>query len=301
MNIHRRDFLTSIAGIATAAISPNLLAQDSEGTTDVILAFDGNKGGKKWTRHFDLQKELEDITQTPAHFTIYCSGSYFFPNGSGKSNIGWGGTAADIEERFSYHQKGIDLGHDIGSHAIGHLQGGDWSYNRWHDELAKFDEVVAENLIGKDGNPHKCVGFRAPYLEWNNNMMKALDDLDYVYDVSPPGEDIRKIGDLIVVELPMWKFPGHSKQILSMDYNWMVSHVTNAQLRSSLESESKRRNPLIISMHGSEYKAGVYGDPYINDVEEFMIRGAKEGRFRFPSMIEYIEKFPGSPPRTTLI
>jgi len=285
----RRDFLIAAGGMTLGSFIPNYLtAQESGAKRDVILCFDGNEPLKKWRRVLDFGKELEDITQKPAHFTIFGNSCFLVSKGSGRSEIGWGGSKEDIDERVKLTQEAINSGHEFASHTVRHLHGGNWSYQQWYDELAEFDETIAKTFVDKSGEKYKSVGFRAPFLEFNNNMFKALGDLNYVYDTSPPGNSTSVRSGVIVMDCPIWQRP-NGKSVLGMDYNWMFSAVSNQELTTMLEKEGAKRDPFIISMHFTDYKPGVYGEPYITAVENFMREGAKEGRFNFPSGIEYVE------------
>ena len=200
--INRRDFLKLAAGTTFFSFGhPKFISRDKIVKQDVILSFDGGtRDYAKMEKTFELSDELSLMTGKNSHFTFFLTSSLLFSRLKGKSNIGFGGTKKDIESRLKITQKAIGFGHEIGNHSVRHLHGSDWSYQQWIDELSEFDEQVAGFFADKNGRPYKAVGFRAPYLEWNEYMFNALSSLKYSYDVSVVGDEVRKRGEIFLLK-----------------------------------------------------------------------------------------------------
>ena len=287
-SVTRRKFLKTAGLIlGSLALDKNLVASEKE-KKNVVLCFDGNKGVRKWQWAIDLGNQLSDLNGEAANFSVYGNSCVWFSHLPGGSNIGYGGKQEDIDKCLEITQRGINLGHELGSHAVRHLHGDNWNYNQWLDELSEFDEHTKRLLKDVNGNPYKSVGFRAPYLEWNDDMFKALGKLGYKYDISIPTDEVNEKHGVKSLGCPIWTRPS-GRSVLGMDYNWMVAGVSNNELEKMLESESLKRDPFVIALHFSDYKKEGESNPYCNVVKDFMIKGAKEGRFVFPSMIEYLQ------------
>lgn len=279
--INRRDFIKS-AAIGSFFLGTGK-SESNETTKKIILCFDGNKRPEKWREVIDLGEELKDL-RGYASFSVYGNSCFWYQNAKGQSEIGWGGSKEEIDERIELTQRAIDLGHEFGNHTVRHLHGGKWSYNQWAEELGEFDEHAAEVLKNKDGEPYHCLGYRAPFLEWNDEMLKALSDLGYLYDISPPGDFVRESMGIKVIGVPMYTRDNGSK-ILGMDYNWHFHKVSDKELERMLEREYKSKNPLIVSLHFSDWQHGEKN--YFEVVRDFMISKAKSEEVEFPSMIDY--------------
>lgn len=65
-----------------------------------------------------------------------------------------------------------DNGHDIGNHSYSHLRMGAIDSNRIRTEISKCDEVL-KNITGK-----KPDLFRAPYGDYNNNVVRIARELN---------------------------------------------------------------------------------------------------------------------------
>ncbi|MBN2802970.1 MAG: polysaccharide deacetylase family protein [Deltaproteobacteria bacterium] len=87
----------------------------------------------------------------------------------------------------------FDNGNELGNHTYSHEHGTLFSYDDWYNEIkACTDEIIKPytpgslNLsstgIGIDAS--EIVGFRSPYLEYNDNLFDVLSDLDFKYDCS---------------------------------------------------------------------------------------------------------------------
>jgi len=297
--MNRRDFLkyalilTQLNSFASPSESEPIKQKQSEQKPfeskekrPIILCFDGSYNLNKWRKSIDFAKSLEDLTNEKVHFSYFVNSAYFFEKLEGRSDIGYGGTKEDIQNRLKLVQEAIDNGHDIASHTVRHLHGHNWTEEQGHKELEEFDSHLAK-LFYKDSKPYKAVGFRAPYLEWNSGLYPALKKLNYLYDVSIPGDFKEEKSGIIIKGLPEYKRDNKSR-ILGMDYNWTLLKISDTEVERmfSRELELKPKEPLIISLHFADYKHGLRS--YYETTKDFMKESAKSGNFSFPSMREFL-------------
>lgn len=74
-----------------------------------------------------------------------------------------------------------DAGHEIASHTASHATGSATSAAQWRDEIRQLEEFLALQAGIPAGD---VVGFRAPYLETNEDLWRALGELNLLYDSS---------------------------------------------------------------------------------------------------------------------
>ncbi len=179
-------------------------------------------------------------SSTPVHFTYFINAAYFLPDSrkdeyqaprhnKGESLLGFGGSDAEVAARIAEVDAAYSEGHEIGSHTVGHFDGGTWSAADWHSELTSFSDILfpaAPVLFdSKRGSlfsfpASEIVGFRAPDLGVTPGLYVTLPKLDYRYDASLPGNGEiwpKKIGSI-------WEFPLATIRLgrtpaLSMDYS----------------------------------------------------------------------------------
>jgi hypothetical protein len=123
-------------------------AQSSERPPQfVLLAFDGSLNLSFW------EESRAFAQQTGAKYTYFMSGTYFLPDSKkasyhgphhaeGKSDIGFGGPAENVELRLQQVKKAHDEGHEMGSHANGHFDGSAWVEEDWDAEFAQFNPLI---------------------------------------------------------------------------------------------------------------------------------------------------------------
>jgi peptidoglycan/xylan/chitin deacetylase (PgdA/CDA1 family) len=93
----------------------------------------------------------------------------------------------------------VRAGHEAGDHTVNHFNGGvvaldaadccrarNWSVGQWSDEIAASKSALTSPAEGTGARPEDVVGFRAPYLGYNDNLFTALGNLKFVYDTSLP-------------------------------------------------------------------------------------------------------------------
>lgn len=251
----------------------------------VALAFDGSKSLEMW------QETLDYAKANNIKFTYFISGVYFLTNENagyykgprrraGRSDIGFGGTKEEVAARIAFLRRAFREGHEIASHANGHWNGANWSYAEWLDELERFQDIMinTHEINGiSNSNPREWThiiasikGFRAPLLGWNNNMLRALRDMGYVYDTSRtasrdywPQQEGEGIWNFPLASIPVGR-----GSVLSMDYNFLVLHKNSgADPQTSMQNAYDRyfehnyggmRAPISIGHHFSRWRGGAY-------------------------------------------
>ncbi len=207
----------------------------------VIVSFDSAREISQWQRSRALAK------RTGAHFTYFLScvfllspqtrAEYTAPGKSaGKSNIGFAASKQDVAERLDQIGLAASEGHDIASHACGHLDGKDWSKADWLKEFASFERILenAYSINGITPEPkgwrdiaHAVTGFRAPYLSTSKALYEALPAAGYQFDASgvskgpveaPTAKGITRFS------LPQIPEGPSARPVIAMDYNLYVRH-----------------------------------------------------------------------------
>ncbi|MDD5649534.1 MAG: polysaccharide deacetylase family protein [Candidatus Nanoarchaeia archaeon] len=279
--MNRRQALVKTFGLFSATglfLMPFFDKEEKKPYRDCVLCFDDCYQVEKFNSTMKFADQLSDITGNKSRFTYFVNVSKLFTKIYGKTNIPVGLSKKEVSERRKIIEEAINQGYEIGNHTIRHLSGKKWSEEQWFNELNEFDWCI-KKLFG-----YKPVGFRAPYLDWNKNLYPALKKLNYLYDISIPGKFVEKRNGIIVKGVPDY-IRNNGEKILGMDYNWDNEKVETLELERMLVDETKDKD-LIFSMHFQEYKT----EDYYRIIKQFMLKLAKSGQFRFPTMKEYIEK-----------
>jgi peptidoglycan/xylan/chitin deacetylase (PgdA/CDA1 family) len=93
----------------------------------------------------------------------------------------------------------VQAGHEAGDHTVNHFNGGvvqldagdccrarNWSVEQWSTEISAAKNDLTGPAEGVGAKPEDVVGFRAPYLGYNDNLFTALENLKFAYDTSVP-------------------------------------------------------------------------------------------------------------------
>jgi peptidoglycan/xylan/chitin deacetylase (PgdA/CDA1 family) len=91
----------------------------------------------------------------------------------------------------------VRAGHEMADHTVNHFNGGravisrkeccrarDWSVEKWSAEIASCKKTLTDPRSGIDAK--NVVGFRAPFLSYNDKMFTALETIGFAYDSSVP-------------------------------------------------------------------------------------------------------------------
>ena len=239
---------------------------------------------------------------TPLHFTYFINSAYFLApenkvkyispeRGVGSSAIGFAEGLDSINERVIEVNTAFVKGHEIASHTAGHWQGGSWTVEKWRQELNSFKDLLFNFALN---NPQKTFdqtlkfnvqeikGFRAPDLDINDNMYKALSEEGFKYDSSEvslngdwPSRD--KYG-IWHIPISTFTFPELHKRIIAVDYSIWVNQTDgkdilkkgtgawNAGLKTVLDGYenhfdkvyNSNRAPIVIDDHFSTWNDGLY-------------------------------------------
>jgi peptidoglycan/xylan/chitin deacetylase (PgdA/CDA1 family) len=261
----------------------------------VLLAFDGSLTNSFWEESLTFGKE----NNIP--FTYFMSGVYFLMNGNkslytepthgvGKSAIGWGGTNSDaLTKRMEYLKRAYAEGNELGSHANGHFDGTDWTYDQWKFEFSQFPKLIFDAFANNGIVPPKdfalgfgmdeVKGFRAPLLGQNPAMYDVLAENGFHYDTSKTGP----MDYWPQKQKGLWNFPlaevgiaGTAKRTLSMDYNFYYAQSNGVDDPSKLNqgvygeemlqtyynyffnNYNGNRAPVHIGHHFAKWNGGVY-------------------------------------------
>ncbi|MFB7506069.1 hypothetical protein [Streptomyces broussonetiae] len=239
------DGSTSYTGPQQGTLKPVPLKPGEKPPQFVVFSWDGALEGddRLFSHYREMAKEYN------AHMTFFLTGIYLLPKS--KKDLYHGpmhnpGDAAidyptDDHIRTTLEQLRLayEQGNDIGTHFNGHFcgakGGGDWSVAQWKSEIDQFYSFV-ENWRTNTGYKdipalpfdfkQEVTGGRAPCLEGQPNLLKAIKSYGWRYDASSPGDfqiwPTKKNG---VWDFPLEMLPyaGKDFQGLSMDFNFLYN------------------------------------------------------------------------------
>ncbi|MEV0988408.1 hypothetical protein [Streptomyces sp. NPDC049949] len=267
----------------------------------VVFSWDGagEIGNGLFPRFLKLAKDHG------AAMTFFLSGLYLLPeskkdlykppnNPVGASDIGYLKDENVRNTLGCVRQAWLD-GHEVGTHFNGHFCGGSGSVAHWtaDDWQSEIDQAVSfvtgwrTNTGFTDLEPlpfdyrKELVGGRTPCLLGQDNLLPVARKLGWRYDASSPGGvqvwPTKKSGvwDLPLQSMP---FPGHSFEVLSMDYNILANQsknttrgmpsnypawrtqATGSYLGGFRRAYETNRAPMFIGNHFEEWNGGIYMD-----------------------------------------
>ncbi|WP_028812477.1 hypothetical protein [Streptomyces flavidovirens] len=267
----------------------------------VIFSWDGagEVGNGLFPRFLKLARDHD------AAMTFFLSGLYLLPeskkslykppnNPVGASDIGYL-TDGHIKDTLKYVRQAWLEGHEIGTHFNGHFCAGsgtvgNWTPAQWENETAQAKSFVTQwktNSGWTDLDPlpfdyeKELVGGRTPCLLGQDNLLPTAKKLGWRYDASSPGGRQMwpaKRGGLWDLPLQAMPFPGHSFEVLSMDYNILANQsknstqgvpsrypgwkkqATEAYLAGFKRAYESNRAPFYIGNHFEQWNGGIYMD-----------------------------------------
>ncbi|MET8938052.1 hypothetical protein ABZX28_13715 [Streptomyces rubiginosohelvolus] len=292
----------------------------------VIFSWDGagEVGNGLFPRFLELAKQHD------AAMTFFLSGLYLLPeskkslyrppnNPRGASDIGYL-TDDHVKDTLKYVRQAWLDGHEIGTHFNGHFCGGSgsverWTPAQWHSEINQAVSFVTEwrtNTGWENEEPlpfdyrKELVGGRTPCLLGQDNLLPTASKLGWRYDASSPGGRQMwpvKRGGVWDLPLQAMPFPGHSFEVLSMDYNILANQsqnstkgmpsrypgwrkqATDAYLAGFQRAYESNRAPFYIGNHFEEWNGGIYMDA----VEEVIKKVADKDDVRLVSFRQYVD------------
>ncbi|MDH6110744.1 hypothetical protein P3T36_003113 [Kitasatospora sp. MAP12-15] len=296
----------------------------------VVFSWDG--AGELDNQLFSRFRQL--AKDHNAGMTFFLSGLYLLPESKkelyhppqhhvGASEIGY---LSDQHIHDTLVQVGAAWldGHEIGTHFNGHFCGsngvGKWSPEEWNSEIDQAISFVNNwktNTGFTDLPPlpfdyhRELIGSRTPCLEGQRGLLPTATLREWKYDSSGAGGLQvwpQKIQGGALWDMPLQSipFPGHTFQVLSMDYNimfnqcgdntkgdpkkrpgWQVQ-ARDAYLAGFDRAYHGNRAPMIIGNHFEEWNGGIYMDA----VEEVLKTIADKPEVRlvsFRQLIQWLE------------
>ena len=282
-NISRKNI--SFMEIGTKVKSNYDLSSRSSSKLIVNIALDGSENISVW------QDTLDFAEGNNVKFTFFIVGVHLLqdslanlyePPGRqrGRSDVGFGGAKASVESRLNMLRRAYREGHEIAGHGNGHWDGSEFTYEDWVSELTQFDYFFRNaykiNDI-EDPDPlewriisDSIVGFRAPLLENNKSMYKALKDMGYMYDTSSVLALNSKYqyhyNDIII--FPLNSLSTDLGKTISMDYNFFMLdrgretgagfRMLNEYRRYISQAVMEGNAPVHIGHHFARWNKGEY-------------------------------------------
>jgi hypothetical protein len=245
----------------------------------VVASFDGGKAIDRWKDILTFAKD------SGVKFTFFVSSVYFVPdaqkhrylypadpNRSGVSDIDFGGTAEEVDQRIALVQQALADGHDVESHLNGHFNGVRWTEAMWKMEFEEFN-TLCPFLIAKPAH------VRFPLLAMNSEAFPAMAENGVKSITSFYDKDFHlfnrvKFADQgathTVIEFPISFEHENGASILLMDYNFYLYdqkyHINMATAEADMvklyldEAAKcfKEKRPFFISHHFSNWNHAAY-------------------------------------------
>jgi hypothetical protein len=296
----------------------------------VIFSWDGagEVGNGLFPRFLDLAE------QHGASMTFFLSGLYLLPedkkrlydppnNPRGASDIGYL-TNDHIKATLANVRRAWLEGHEIGTHFNGHFCGGrgsvgNWTPRQWRSEIDQAKSFVKQwrTNTGWTDLPSlpfdydkELTGGRTPCLLGQDNLLPTARELGWRYDASSPGgrqvwpRKRQGIWDLPLQAIP---FPGHSFEVLSMDYNMLANQSLNSTKapaynypgwrRQSAQSYiggfrrayETNRAPFFIGNHFEQWNGGIYMDSVEEAFKHIAAERDKGADVRLVSFRQFVD------------
>jgi hypothetical protein len=306
---------------------PQRLAPGEEPPQFVVMSWDGagETAAQLFSRFRGLAQELN------GSMTFFLSGIYTLPERNrmvykpprhqvGASAIGY---LSDQSVHATIEQVGIAWreGHEIGTHFNGHFCGpggvSEWSPADWDSEIDQAIDIVSQwrtNTGFTDLPPlpfdytKELIGGRTPCLEGQTNLLKAKRVQQWRYDSSGTGIQTwpsKFQNGLWNVPMQQVPFPGHSFEVIAMDYNMMFNQSRtpngDAGMRPTWQRQARdaflagfqrayttNRAPLIIGNHFERWNGGIYMDA-VADAARQMAQHSSVQFVSFRQLIEWLE------------
>ncbi|MDO0927904.1 hypothetical protein QQY24_21755 [Streptomyces sp. TG1A-8] len=292
------DGSTSYTGPQKGQLKPVPLKPGEKPPQFVVFSWDGALEGSDhlFSHYRELAKEYD------AHMTFFLTGIYLLPKSKktlyhgpqhapGDAAIDYA-TDEHIRTTLEQLRDAYEDGDEIGTHFNGHFcgakGGGDWSVDEWKSEIDQFFSFVEKwkTNTGYNDVPalpfdfkREVTGGRAPCLEGQANLLKAIKDYGWRYDASSAGDfqiwPAKKDG---IWDFPLQMLPYESGkyQGLSMDFNFLYNQSggeTDGDPAKYPQWEQETvdsymagfnrvyygsRAPLFIGNHFEDWNGGIY-------------------------------------------
>jgi hypothetical protein len=272
----------------------------------VVFSWDGAGA----TDDGQFARFLKLAQEHKATFTFFLSGIYCLPGGKkdlyhppqhsvGASDIPYLSDGA-VKNTIKLISQAWLEGHEIGTHFNGHFCStrpdhngvNKWSPEDWESEIQQAVGFVTQwkTNSGFTDVPafpfdyrKELIGGRTPCLDGQKGLLPTAAKLGWKYDASSPGEKQmwpQKVQDGKIWNFPLQSipYPGHTFEVLSMDYNIMANQSNgnpkgdanqfNAWRDAAHQSYvagferayNGNRAPLFIGNHFEQWNGGIYMD-----------------------------------------
>ncbi|MDX3763113.1 hypothetical protein [Streptomyces sp. AK02-04a] len=296
----------------------------------VIFSWDGagEVGNGLFPRFLDLAKEYG------VSMTFFLSGLYLLPeskkrlyeppnNPRGASDIGYL-TDEHIKMTLTNVRRAWLEGHEIGTHFNGHFCSGHgtvkwWTSQQWRSEIEQAKSFVRSwrTNTGWHDLPSlpfdydkELVGGRTPCLLGQGQLLPTAYQLGWRYDTSSPGgRQVWPRKRLGIWDLPLQliPFPGHTFEVLSMDYNMLANQSYNStqapaynypgwrtQAAQSYIAGFERayatnRAPFFIGNHFEHWNGGIYMDAVEEAIKHIAREKEKGADVRMVSFRQFVD------------
>ena len=293
----RRDFLSGMGMAAGAVLGASLLSpleniaaeeivlDKPKDTIVAVICGDAaieNLGYASGLYH-DLTCGKEEVKFEP-QFTYFLTMSKLIVKQSAvESDIGFGKSTEEIEEGRALFSRYVSGGEEIANHSVGHIDGSNWSRERWRREIGNFDYLAREIFSNEEGKTisYKPRGHMAAHLGVNDEMFDVLEERGYLYDFSVPGNFARVENGLVKIGIPTYK-NRQGKEVTGLAYNMRLGGITPKDYESILYQGLKKSGPLIITIGTSDED-----EAYSAVANEFIIELGRENLLRFRTMEGY--------------
>ncbi|MEE1785970.1 hypothetical protein PUR71_24160 [Streptomyces sp. SP17BM10] len=320
------DGSTSDTGVQPRQPVPDRLKPGERPPQFVVFSWDG--AGELDNGLFARFRRLAQ--EHNASMTFFLSGLYLLPESKkdlyrppqhkvGASEIGYLSDQHIHDTLENVHAAWLE-GHEIGTHFNGHFCGstgvGKWSPEEWDSEIQQAMDFVTNwrTNTGFTDLPalpfdyrKELIGSRTPCLEGQRNLLPTAVKRGWRYDSSGNGSQVwpQKIQGGALWDLPLQSipFPGHTFQVLSMDYNIMFNQcgpntkadpalypgfqaqARDAYLMGFDRTYNGNRAPYIIGNHFEEWNGGIY----MNAVEDAFKSIAEKPEVRLVSFRQLVD------------
>ncbi|MEU6254128.1 hypothetical protein [Streptomyces sp. NPDC047043] len=292
------DGSTSYTGPQKGELKAEPLKPGEKPPQFVVFSWDGALEGSDhlFSHYRELAKKYD------AHMTFFLTGIYLLPKSKktlyhppqhkpGAAAIDYP-TDEHVRTTLEQLRLAYNEGNEIGTHFNGHFcdsrtSGKYWSVDDWKQEIDQFYSLV-ENWKTNTGFTDvpalpfdfkkEIAGGRAPCLEGQKNLLKAIKGLGWKYDASSPGDfqiwPSKKSG---VWDFPLQLVPySADNQALSMDFNFLYNQ-TGGEVQGNPANYAQwekqtvdsymngfnrvyygSRAPLFIGNHFEDWNGGIY-------------------------------------------
>ncbi|MGW3013094.1 hypothetical protein ACWC9R_30365 [Streptomyces sp. NPDC001219] len=281
---------------------PERLARGQKPPQFVVFSWDG--AGEVGNGLFPRFRKLAQDHN--ASMTFFLSGLYLLPeskkrlyrppnNPVGASDIPYL-TDDHIRQTLKNLRAAWLEGHEIGTHFNGHFCGtasgsvAHWTPAQWDSEISQAMDFVTKwrtntGFTDIEALPFdyskELVGARTPCLLGQDNLLPTARKRGWRYDASSSGglqvwpDKKQGVWNFPLQQMP---FPGHSFEVLSMDYNIMANQsqastkappanypgwrkqATEAYISGFRRAYETNRAPFFVGNHFEQWNGGIYMD-----------------------------------------